>query len=361
MQLVLKPDWEMSQERYKAWWQREIVDRPLLLAWSRRPEPAYAVEPLPPARTPQEKWMHADLRAGAFESSAVWSYYGGDAFPYFDTNVGPGSYALFLGARPGFDWETVWFHSCIADMTKAPLPEYDRANPWWQQSLDIVKAGARLRGKALTSFPDLVEGLDILASLAGATETLLALVDTPERVHAFLGRITDLYFAYYDRLADIVRDDDGGTCFSAFHIWGPGRTAKLQCDFSAMIGPKMFDEFVAPYLSAQADRLDNVIYHLDGPDAICHLDSLLGIPGINAIQWTPGTGQESLGDARWTPLYRRVRASGKGLVLLGVSPAEAERLTRELGPEGLMLGCSTSTPEEADALVAASKDWKKEG
>ena len=38
-------------------------------------------------------------------------------------------------------------------------------------------------------------------------------------------------------LYDLIRDEVGG---SHFWAWAPGRMAKFQCDFSAMIGPSMF-------------------------------------------------------------------------------------------------------------------------
>ena len=73
--------------------------------------------------------------------------------------------------------------------------------------------------------------------------------------------------------------------FGAFGIWAPGKTAKLQCDASAMFSPDMFQRFVVPSLTEQCEWLDYSMYHLDGSQAMCHLDALLGIdaPGCDRV------------------------------------------------------------------------------
>ena len=44
-------------------------------------------------------------------------------------------------------------------------------------------------------------------------------------------------------------------------------------------------------------------------------------------------------------------------MLLRLHPSECEKLVRELGPEGLLLGTSLASQREADDLVAASPVW----
>jgi 5-methyltetrahydrofolate--homocysteine methyltransferase len=126
-----------------------------------------------------------------------------------------------------------------------------------------------------------------------------------------------------------------------------------------MISPEMFEEFVAPYLAEQCRQLDHCVYHWDGPCALQHEGPLLAIKELEAIQWTPGAGQLGLGDRIWWPLYHRVRRAGKSLMLLGVSPAEAQALVEQFGPEGLDLVVSVNSEEEADALVRQSFHWRK--
>ena len=67
--------------------------------------------------------------------------------------------------------------------------------------------------------------------------------------------------------------EEYGGIFSA--CWGPGRTFPLQCDFSIMISPEHFREFVKPELTFFANWSDRTKYHLDGEGALRHLPAVL--------------------------------------------------------------------------------------
>ena len=68
-----------------------------------------------------------------------------------------------------------------------------------------------------------------------------------------------------------------------------------------------------PSLRLQCQQLDFSLYHLDGPDAIRHLDALMEIEELNALQWTAGAGQPDGGNERWYAIYDKVRDAGKSL------------------------------------------------
>ena len=72
-------------------------------------------------------------------------------------------------------------------------------------------------------------------------------------------------------------------------------------------------EIVVPSLNHQCAETDNSVYHLDGPDAIRHIDALMTIQDLNALQWTFGAGQPDGGWEGWFDLYRKVRKAGKAL------------------------------------------------
>ena len=176
------------------------------------------------------------------------------------------------------------------------------------------------------------------------------LFDSPAQVKALCDRVSELWFRYYAGQYDLVRDKMEGTS-AWMGIWSPGRWYPIQCDFSALISPRMFEEFALPYLAEQCRWLDNAIYHWDGPGQIPHLDLLLQIKELNGIQWVPGAGNEPTGSPKWFPLYRRILAAGKNLVLCEVAPERVEPLIQELGPRGLLIQTACRTEEEADALL----------
>lgn len=351
-------DWEKSRERHDAWWSGEVIDRVLLQVFA--PKPGAPDRPMPAHDSPEQRFLDTDYRIRLLEWELERTYYAGDAFPYLDTHIGPGTLSTYLGAKPEFTDRTAWYHPCVDDIPSATPPVFDENNEYWQVSLSMAREGVkRLDGRALVSFPDLIENLDTISSLFGNHQLLFALMDHPEKVHEFQRAILPLYLEYHRRLYEIIKDEVGGSCFSAFHIYGKGRMAKLQCDFSAMISAQMFEDFVVPYMELQCQMLDRTVYHWDGVCALQHEGPLLSMPSLQAIQWTPGAGQPGYGDKVWYPIYKRARAAGKSLLLLGVTPQEAQDLVEEFGPEGLNILVGVGSPEEADDLVRRSFTWRK--
>lgn len=356
---AIKPDWAESRKRFAAWWNGEAHDRALLQVYAPKADAPNDPPPTPPESI-EERWLSVDYRLAVSEYRLAATYYGGDAFPYLETSIGPGTLSLYLGAVPTFHETTVWYGRRFDDISTAFVPKYDETNRYWRFSVEMARRGAeRFSGRALVGVPDLIEGLDTLSSLLGNDELLLYLVDEPKHVHRLQAALVNAYFDYYDRVYDIVKDEQDGSCFSAFQTYGPGRTAKLQCDFSAMIGPKMYEEFVVPYLAEQCARLDCSVYHLDGPCAMQHLDLLLGIEKLNAIQWTPGAGQIPACHESWIPLYRKIRAAGKSVMVRGGEPAHARPLVEALGPEGLDIAITVDNQEQAEELVKQARGWKR--
>ncbi len=216
------------------------------------------------------------------------------------------------------------------------------------------------RGRYLAGCPDLVEGLDILASLRGSEPLLCDLVERPAEVEARLAEIQQAWFEVYARIYEIIRQPDGSSAFRAFYLWGPGKTAKLQCDISAMISPRMFKRFMVPILSQQCAWLDQALYHLDGHQCLVHLDALLSIEGLDAIEWTPDPGVPSGGSPEWYPLYRKILAAGKSVQAVGVKPGEIVPLIEAVGPAGLYVQTQFQSESEARQVFREIERYRPE-
>ena len=137
-------------------------------------------------------------------------------------------------------------------------------------------------------------------------------------------------------------------------IWSLTPAIDLQCDFSCMISPAMFDDLFLPALREQTERVDRTIYHLDGPDAVRHLDSLLSLPRLTGIQWVPGAGAPPMSD--WVDLLRKILDAGK-LLYITCAANEVEFLLDRLPHPGLLLETACGSREEADELVRNVARW----
>ncbi|MCP4751707.1 MAG: trimethylamine corrinoid protein 2 [Proteobacteria bacterium] len=269
--------------------------------------------------------------------------------------IGPGSLALYLGSEPLASEHTIWFTKAYD--TRDQFPDtltFDPDNVWWQRTERAIDESLKVAdGNYLIGLPDLVENLDILASLRGTNEVLLDLYDAPEWVEAKIREINQVFFEVYDRMYERLKGEAGDSIFSAYSLWAPGKVAKLQCDISANISPQMFERFVLPSLVEQVEFLDYSVYHLDGTTCLQHLDHLLSIEGLTAIEWTPQTGIETGTDPRWYPLYHQILDAGKSLQVLVSKPEEVETLLKEIGTDGIYLlnqGKTTDVYEIAETV-----------
>jgi len=369
-----KQDWEQTCERFQAWWQRDglilhvtsrcdtprIPGAPSARIWggSAGIDTNYPLTGREPV-TLDSAWLDPERRAQLAEISLSRTFFGGEAFPYFDTHIGPGSLGMLLGVEAELAADTVWYKPCIADPESHPPLAFDPQHPWFLKHQAIIDAGVRRsQGRYLVGVPDLIENVDTLAALRGTETLLIDMVERPEWVRQRVAEINRAYFEAFDRLFEVVKDPWGGNAFSAFHIWGAGKTAKVQCDMAAMISPRMFADFVVPALSEQCAWLDYSMYHLDGTQAMIHLDRLLEIEALDAIEWTPQAGRPQGGDPIWYDLYRRVLAGGKSAQIIGVQPDEVIPLLNAVGTHGVYIMTATATETDARALVAAVEAYR---
>ena len=216
----------------------------------------------------------------------------------------------------------------------------------------------------LIDMPDLMENIDVLASLRGAQDILYDMIDEPEIIEERVKQIEKIYYEYYDRFYEIIKDPQGGNAYTVFQIWGPGRTVKLQCDFSAMMSPTNFRDFILEPLRNQAAKADQVLYHLDGPDAIKHLDAVLEVEGISALQWTSGDAGPDGTLEDWDVIYDKARAAGKSLWIKVYSGEfedwikNVDRIVQKYGSHSLFLLFPEMSMEQAQTLLAyADEHW----
>ncbi len=362
--LRFRPGWLEARERLSRWWHGEDLGRPVLLLTVPR-QKLRRKFPFPPPQSGEMAPYATNDPARRIEI-ALWrsatTAWLGEAVPSPSVgDIGANSLAAYLGCNTIERPDTTWFESCIREPEEARFA-FDPENKAWRYSLaTFVRMAEEGRGKILQQFPDLIEGLDTLEAMRGGMNLLTDLIERPEWVHACLRQITPLYFRHYDLLYDMLRDEIGG---SVFWLWAPGRLAKLQCDFSAMISPSMFGEFMVPVLREMTERLSYAFYHWDGPGAIPHHDHLLSLPKLDMIQWTAGAGAEPATHPRWWPLYHKTFEAGKAIFISlpyhrnGEDlAAEFRVLRREFGPKlnRFVLGITAPDLKAAKNILAAAE------
>ena len=358
MELLYKPDWEETKERYKAWWAHDYFGRCAISVYA----PKSGVPDQDPPTLPdkiEDRWLDFDYVRLANEYRFNRQFYGEEALPVWTSGY-PGWTFIpcFMGARIDLAETTGWVYP-IAD--KGNLTDYDYLdfkidpdNRWWKLALEMLRFGVeQCRGKALVSIGAFGGCGDTLAGIRGNQELLLDLPDHPGYIREFDQYLMRQWMEVYDIFYEIIRDADEGST-SWFQLWSPGKCYPSHNDFAYMISPTMFKDIFLPSIEMQTRFVDHTVHHLDGIGNFNHLDALLELPRLQAFQILPGAGKPS--PLHYMDILKRVQSAGKNLHI-GIEASEVRYALENLSARGLFLSTWCATEEEACALLRSCEEW----
>ncbi len=312
-----RDDWANIRTNYAKWWDQDL-DRPLI--------PVRLIGKDPGRSQPNVPLLSqatcADLSIPAKDIIDRIDYelsqyeYLGDAFPYvnFDS-FGPGVTAAFLGADLDNSTGRVWFHPKEVVPIDELHFEYDADNIWLNRIKEIYLEGLkRWQGQVLMGMPDLGGVMDIISTFRPSENLLLDLYDDPNEVKRVVWEIHGLWLKFYHEINSILQPVSPGYCDWS-QLYSDKPSYVVQSDFSYMIGPKTFDEFIKPELKAMCRILNRTLYHLDGVGELNHLDSILSIRELGAVQWVPGDGKPP--QEEWPEVLTKIHRAGKNIQLFG--------------------------------------------
>ena len=351
MQLSAKPNFDQAKDAWNHYWARAPWKRPLLVANVRKPDAQ------PPA--PYDHYyatVHGDINA--IRQRIDWQLashqYLAESIPYFGYDLGPDQFAAWIGDGKLHFSEasksTNWFEPCVKDWRDALPLTLREDNPAWIQSQKLGREVAAIcAGRCLTGICDLHSNADALSALRGPQNLCMDFYDCPDLIGEAMRQVRTLYPPVYKKLYKTSgRTTETGT-IGWIPFWCAGRYATIQCDFICMVSPEISRQFIIPALAEEAEFLDHCIYHLDGPGTLPHLDDILSIKAIDAIQWVSGDGQPPM--HTWLDVLKKCQAAGKGLQIYGVKFDEIKMLTRELKPEGIVYCLGVDSEKELDTIT----------
>lgn len=337
----------------EAFWQHEVIDRPYIAVTAPIRPTAYRWSPTFSAQTCLNESYDDILKP--FCELVENTYYAGEAMPNLELTLGPDQYAGFLGGKIETSSEnyTTWVLPCLDSIEGFRAVIDESPDGYFMKLKKYFEYAAKAAdGRFMLNMLDLHSNLDAISALRGAEGLCFDIMDYPEEVHRVLDEVNATFGKVYDMAYESGNMADVGTIG-----WSPiycrGRSAVLQCDFSCVLSPAQGREYLFPSIEEEASHLDHVIYHLDGKDALCHLDTLLAMDCIDCIQWVPGAGQPRT--LEWMDLLKKIQSAGKSLWLYDWTPDEIRMYAKELRPELVAFSVWVGTPDEADSLVEALK------
>ena len=306
--LEFKPDFELARQRWAQFWRGEST-HPLL--WAVRPRPG--VEPVP--KPPCYVCAFHDIEP-VIEQAIGWAAtheFLDGAIPGYQVTFAPDHFAALLGAElrnAEGSSATNWIQPFVEDWDDVEI-RFQPEGKWWQRTAEVIaRFGQRCDGRLIIYGTHLQGGLDCLVALRGAQGVLSDLLDVPEKVLKALRQVDKALDDVRAALAQALDVPTYGS-LNRFGMYSRGVIDVPQCDASCMISAELFERFALPSLAHEVDGLDASIYHLDGPDAVRHLEALCTLEHLDMIQWVPGAGRE---DNDRSALRRRIDELGKGQI-----------------------------------------------
>lgn len=345
MELAYKPDFAAAKWRWAAFWEHEIIDRPL--CWVQAPLDGAAQAPHPAYLA---GWNDDFAEAAQqYDAYAAGTYFAGESIPIFTPSFGPEMFGAWIGAdleRSEHSKDaTSWAVPFVEDWREELPIRFDPNNTWWRRTLEFVTTAAHIgRGKFLVSMLDTHSNADGLASIREPALLCMDFLDTPELMHQAMRDVRAVYEPTYDALWKAAYGPEYGSA-GWLPYYCEGKFGTTQCDFAIMVSPALFNEFFLPALEEEWAYLDHSAYHYDGPGALVHLDSILAAKDLDSIQWTPGSGAKPF--IEWMDLLKVMQAAGKSLYI-PTGPEEIKIYHRELKPELCCYQLSCSSQKEAD-------------
>jgi len=285
--------YEKLRRTYDAWWKNEL-ERPLAsIITTGHPTAVKPTDvPLLSFMTAWDKSITPQMLTDAYTYHFSQMRFHGDCFPQLNTSrYGPGVLAAFLGCEPIPSEATTWF---LPKQKNIPIEqlhfEYNRESPYLRRILDFIECGMeRWKGDVTLCMPDLGGVLDVLASFRDTENLLYDLYDNPDEVKRCVKEIQKAWLDCFAHVNTYLAPHaQGYSDWFGLYYDEPGYI--LQSDFCYMISPDMFREFVGWELESTGNSMKHAIYHLDGVGEIRHLEQLLQIDSIAAIQFGPGAG-----------------------------------------------------------------------
>jgi len=342
-----KPDMDRAKQYWRAFWQREIIDRPCVYVTA--PKDPHDRKPQPPYMAGSDGRYRQAL--AMFDEWAASTYFAGEAIPYFTISFGPDQFSAFLGAELVLTQgsTTTWAKPFVTDWKRTRIELKTGGNSTWAKVLEYMRLAAEFsEDKFLLEMLDLHSNMDCLAAIRGPEQLCMDLIDCPDDVEKALNEVRGLYGPIYEAIYEAGRMQSRGTIGWA-PFYSEGKFATIQCDFICMISPQDARRFVIPALAEEAAFLDHSVFHYDGPGALVHLEDILAIADIDVIQWVPGTGNPLL--IEWMDLLKKIQQAGKGLQIT-CSADEVKIFHKELRPEGVLYCVEAGSTQEADELIA---------
>jgi hypothetical protein len=222
-----------------------------------------------------------------------------------------GGQALFL-SDPATGWISSMVEPLLQDWSELDRLRFDPANFWWRRYLDQLDQYLQAAsGKFCISHFILIDSLNFVFELVGATRTYMALDEHPDHVRRAIDLAFEINVRVQDEFFARVPLLEHGTA-SNMAGWLPGgRIVSESVDPFHMTSVDYFERWGREPVERILSRFDGGVFHLHGNGRHL-LEAVCSLPGVKTILMGDDHPYPSAFDIRH-PLH--ARAGGVPLIV----------------------------------------------
>jgi len=195
-------------------------------------------------------------------------------------------------AHPDTGWISSMVSPLLRDWSEFDALRFDRAHPWFQRYVDQIKTFVKAAdGKFGISHFILIDSLNFVFELLGATRTYLSLDEHPEMVRRAVDFAFELNVQIHETFMHLVPRLGGGTCSNMVQ-WIPGRVVSESVDPFHMTSVEYFEQWGREPIERIFLRFDGGVLHIHGNgrhllDAVSTLEGLKAISLLDDVGYPP--------------------------------------------------------------------------
>lgn len=344
-------------ERYKAFWSRAEVDRPLVgftfVGWY--PLEYFSAckswkvnDYITPEMLKPEEWIddyegllregediEDDMLRGACPIQV--------AFPCFIPAI--------LGCKMRVLPDSVLGQEQTLSWDEAMEKRLDPLNTWFEKYMEFVEALVdRAEGRYPLSHGIELGPIDLHAMLRGHSQSILDLMDEPARSAELLMHLGRIFAEFFEESWKRLPRYHGGYFDAQYQLWGPGPMIRMQEDATAVLSPNLYRQLVQPVDRMIARQFECNFIHLHSTSMFL-LDAFLEIEELRCFEIN--VEPFNIPVRGMIEYFRRVQNADRPLLIRGSLTEDEARLVMDsLDPRGLYLHIMPESRKEVDALRA---------
>ena len=225
----------------------------------------------------------------------------------------------------------------------------DRENPWFKKYTQFAQVLVeRSQGRYPVSHGIELGPTDLHALLRGHNESIMDLVDEPERSAELLMHLGRVFVEFFQESWQGLPLFHGGYFDAQYQLWAPRPIIRLQEDATAVLSPDLYRKLVQPVDRMIARQFACNFIHLHSTSMFL-LDAFLDIEELRCFEINlepfniPVPGM--------IDYFRRVQAADRPLLIRGtLTPDELRLLLDSLDPCGLYLHLMPENKADVEPL-----------